>query len=291
MLESIEHLAHSIQQTTRWGHHNQAPTEEHFTQIMQAALNMPRFCSTGNDLGWDHKGLVLWAPHRSDQFDGFRDVVLSATKCNLDWNFKHLKATLVFMLTPSEPCPQSALAVMDHKNYQKDLAERQVYWSQALSRAKEHHAGYSMGNRGDQFTVPDWLCQYLMTATLALSASALQARQLGYHVQFLNLQRVSIPMLTHFGDVCNGRPYMPFVAMNVGTHADQRHMSLRRNRTYGKVTHTDHTWFAENGMADDPQQPVGTEWSDELISTTQNQFEHRHNYYRKLAQQQSKKGG
>ena len=284
-MSTIADLAHNIQQVTQWGHHNQAPTEEHFTQIMQAALNMPKCCSTGEDLGWDHRGLVLWAPHRSNKFDDFRDVVMKETKCNLDYDFKNLKATLVFMLTPSKPCPEEPQAVMDHQNHQKNLSERQAYWSQALSRAQEDYGGYSMGN-----PVPAWLCQYLMTATLALSASALQARQLGYHVQFLNLQRVSIPMLTHFADVCNGRPYMPFVALNVGTHADQRHMSLRRNRTYGKVTHTDHTWFAEGSVADDPQQPVGTKWSDELISTKQNQLNHQHNYYRKLAQHHSKYG-
>lgn len=284
-MSTIADLAHNIQQVTRWGHHNQAPTEEHFTQIMQAALNMPKSAPTGNDLGWDHKGLVLWAPHRSDEFDSFRDVVMSATKCNLDWDFKHLKATLVFMLTPSEPCPHTPLVVMDHQNHQKHLAERQAYWSQALARTQEHHDGHSIG-----YTMPDWLCQYVMNATMALSASALQARQLGYHVQFLSLQRVSIPMLTHFADVCNGRPYMPFVALNVGTHADERHMSLRRNRTYGKVSHSDHIWFAEGGVVDDPQQPVGTEWSDELISTRQNQFDYQHNVHRKLAQQHLRKG-
>lgn len=258
---TITQLAHQIKQVTEWSSDNSAPTTSDFTNIMQAALNMPKVKSLqiDGDIGYEYKGIALWAPHRSNQLIDFRDRVMRHDTSNFDTTFNHVTSSLVFMIVPGQQDPSIDLDSLDKVHSANLEASRLEWWNQAHTRSQGNPVGISFGD-----TIPVWLWQNICSTVMAVSAASLRAVELGYHVQFLTLQTLSQQMFESFPLVCDSRPYLPMFAVNIGTSAKKYKISGRRNRTHDVITDSTSHFQYESAVTDDVNRSLGTPWSDRV---------------------------
>ena len=219
---SIEHLAHEIQQVASWHPNNQPCEEHHITEIVQAAINMPGATDA-------RRGTAIWLPHRSGHIDQFRDGVMSHIGCNIDNTFSHCHTTVVFLMHQGTYQHQRT----EHKFATDGVTEqhRDEWWQHCVTRQIKQGSPW-----GD--AVPKWLMPQIYSQMLNVSAAAMAARQLGYHVQFITLASVTHRMYALFPDVLD-RPYIPCFAVNVGTLPARIKMTAQRNRLWQSVTDDD----------------------------------------------------
>ena len=224
---SLEHIAHNLQQVCSWAPDNQAVKEEHVTQIVQTGLNMPSACRGG--IG---KGLFTFIPHRQMPINKFRDLLRKHPGCNLDTTFNYCKTAIVFGICPGKSDPNPDFFPIDHKSISGTEQQRieKKWWNECYSRLSQKSP------LGEE--IPYWLKNQLVQHMCALTASALEAKRLGYAVQFLTCDVMTKDFYKEYPDLI-GKPYIPMHCLLLGTSPESVKISHRRNRAYRSVNHTD----------------------------------------------------
>ena len=223
MFPSIESLAHDLHQVTSWHPENQPCTESDLTQIVQAAINMP----TSRD---DLRGTAIWIPHRSGDATKFRDSVLRTCKRAIDWTYNHCHTSIVFLLHQGTTPDNDPDVFVPWKL-------RTKWWGKCRERLFSDQTAF-----GKQ--VPIWLMDQIVSHTIQVSAAGLEARRLGYHVQFVTMSMAlerayTEAMWNNFPDIVAGN-YIPMHCLNIGTRPLRVKLSDRRNRMWQWVTDQDH---------------------------------------------------
>jgi hypothetical protein len=223
MIETIKNLAHELQEVCAWSPENEPIPDAHVTQIMQTALNMPT--ALGSGMG---KGTFMFVPHRAPGgLEKFQEGVLRKHPgCNIDTTFNHCTTVIVFGICQEEP---------DEDYFPADqignprVQQRQAIEKEWFSKSVERMSQYGHSPLGNE--LPYFLKNQIVCHSLALSAAALECRRLGYHVQFLTLDRLAGHFYREYPDIV-GRPFIPMHCILTGTKPSLVKMSHRRNRGY-----------------------------------------------------------
>lgn len=226
-IETLKDLAHELQEVCAWAQDNGPVTEDHVTQIVQTALNMPTALRSGNG-----KGLFTFIPHRQVNINQFRDNVLRKHPgCNIDTTFNYCQTIIVFGICQEEP--DEEFFPLDQVKNSWSNQQRKVeseWWSNCQARLSQ---STPLGGN-----MPYWLKNQIVCHTLALTAAALESRRLGYAVQFLTVDPLSKHFYNEYPDLI-GKPYIPMHCLLLGTKPSIVKMSHRRNRSYQWVKDKD----------------------------------------------------
>jgi len=257
MLDSLEKLAINIMEVAAWAPENQPVPEHHITQIVQTALNMP----TGQNHG---KGIFTMVPHRMGAFDHYKNIV-KTIGCNIDTTINHCHTALVFGVCPTQGDSTYPLPTDDDDI--RDRAERDHWWSGCKDRWREFNTPF-----GDH--MPSWLRTQITIHSMALSASAMEARRLGYHVQFLTVDRLANLFWSTYPSMMS-TPWIPMHVINLGTHPHRIKHTHQRNRSHAWVTDQSSVVVADQVPVD---QPLLREYDGDRMLTPHDHLAYRYTY-------------
>lgn len=250
MLESIEHLAADILEVAAWAPENQAVPEHHITQIVQTALNMP----TGINHG---KGTFTMIPHRMSDFDRYKNIMTNIG-CNIDTTLNHCHTALVFGICQNQLDSTYTPPADDH--WHQEHATRKRWWADCHTRCDEFNTPF-----GD--LMPTWLRTQVVINSMALTGAAMEARRLGYYVQFLTVDRLS-PLFWSAYPHMMSQPWIPMHVINLGTHPLRIKHTHQRNRSHAWVTDQSDVIVADQVPVD---QPLLHEYDDTIMTPTDHQ--------------------
>lgn len=201
---SINNLARRTYQPIGWKKDNQPIPEDHLTDIVECALNMPCALLTSTQQG-NYKPYELWIPHRESELENALSCasVWAMDQCQ-DHTFNNVTTALVYILKEPEHVEGIDLSTNDNE---VDAARSHVGidkiidlhiakdWerTEKLLCDKLHEEDAKRNNKAydnppffiNPFT--GWNAEHLMglnlTVGLAMGAVALRCRELGYFCQ------------------------------------------------------------------------------------------------------------
>jgi len=249
VMDNIADLAHAMQQVTQWAPDSEGPTEDHLDQIIRASLSVQKTCVSS-------KGFNIWLPHRQGLHkEWIKEVVEPHLTCLLDLGFEGCHKSLVYLFTPDVIDPE----VVWDDNEKADVQSRLPWWKNMPNRYN------TPGHTALGKNIPNWTKNYFVNSGFMLLAAGLEARRLGYHVQYVTLEQISQFMYNHpkFGKNVQAEPYIMTTALNIGTKPLHAKMSTKRNRAYNMVTKERRSHiYKPDAVTDDV--PMHYEWTDTL---------------------------
>jgi len=245
-------LAKGMVQVTGWKPENQPIPEHDLTKIIKSALNM----QTGQYAGFTHKSGIqhiakpykLWIPHREGELENVLSLagIHSLPQCQ-NQVFQNVKNVIVYMVHEPEYLMQTNSQLNNNNANDKDY----ISWLCAISdpemevRIREEWNSYSSfmdrfleaekNKRSNkayddpvESIVPyhkfsgEHLHLIYQTLGMAIGAASIQARELGYYVQFHTAYRGSVAWRDFYGNKFHpeGKWY-PQVIQIIGTHPEQ----------------------------------------------------------------------
>lgn len=228
---SIEELSANTLQAVAWKEQNESIPENHLNDIIECALNMP---STSNTKEWS-----VWVPHREGLLeDALSCATTWSSNCCQDTFFRNAKTMLVYMVKETEHTKNTHPAdylpdgpsvsyfgqdeIMDQmvKNdweKTKKIIDNQLIDEQSRKNSKKFDGRPSP-------VVPFWgwnpehLQNLYVNIGLAMGASILKIKELGYWHQFQTVYRQTTSWHTRFGNKFNqDGKWWPLAIQIIGT--------------------------------------------------------------------------
>jgi len=232
---SLTDLSATTVQSIAWKEENESIPENHLNDIMECALNMP---STPHSLS-NTKQWSVWVPHR----EGLLEEALSCTatwssNCMQDTFFRNAKTVLVYIVKETEhiknthPARAKAGPHMSRVGYDDEMDQIiKNDWGKTKKIIDDQLADEQSKKNKKNFDnppphiIPFWgwnpehLTQLNINVGLALGASVLKVRELGYWHQFHTAYRDTTSWHTRFGNKFNqDGKWWPFAIQIIGTN-------------------------------------------------------------------------
>tara|TARA_S200000501_G_scaffold153454_1_gene144627 strand:+ start:1540 stop:2583 length:1044 start_codon:yes stop_codon:yes gene_type:complete len=247
---SINNLAKRTYQPIGWKKDNKPIPEDHLTDIVECALNMPCAMLTATE-HCNYKPYELWIPHRESELENALGCasVWASDQCQ-DHTFNNVSTALVYILKEPEHVADKVLSKTDYEfdANQSHLGTDKVMdlriakdWdsTQKLLKTKlteELVRKKSMTYSDSPFFISPfamWNAEHLvglnLTVGLAMGAVSLRCRELGYYCQNYTAYRQTLTWHSKFENKFHSSgKWFPYMIQLLGTHPEAVKISEAR---------------------------------------------------------------
>jgi len=262
---SVKDLSIKTVQPIGWTAENQAIPEEHVSDLVQCACNMPTgLLSTHRDQNGHYhnvKPYKVWIPHREGELQNALNIAGSwaQNQCQ-DQIFSNVKTALIYIISEPDHLADSkvnqstrkawegfagvredevadSVIKQDWNNYAEFLTP---FWEQ--EKTKRQKKQY---NQGPPDIIPfhgfnnEHVSSIAQTVGLAMSAVSLRSRELGYYTQFFTAYRQTICWHDFYkGKFHSEYKWFPYFIQMIGTHPEGAKISQNRLKNKDMVKDT-----------------------------------------------------
>ncbi len=265
---SINNLAKVTYQPIGWKKDNKPIPEDHLTDIVECALNMPCALLTATE-HCNYKPYELWIPHRESELENALGCasVWASNQCQ-DQTFNNVSTALVYILKEPEHVADKVISNTDYEfdANQSHLGTDEIMdlhiakdWdsTQKLLKTKlteELVKKKSMTYKDSPFFISPfamWNAEHLaglnLTVGLAMGAVSLRCRELGYYCQYYTAYRQTLTWHSKFGNKFHSSgKWFPYMIQLLGTHPEA--VKISQTRDFRKAQSNSENMFDPNDI-------------------------------------------